>query len=78
MIKIIMNIEQQWGKFAWSFLDSANNDDNDDDDVYLHGIHSQQKLENYAPCVKYRPAKRHKYKQVTNNAIKANKWIAAK
>jgi hypothetical protein len=30
----------------------------DDDDVYLHRIHSQHKLENYAPYVKYRPAKK--------------------
>jgi hypothetical protein len=32
--------------------------DDDDDDVYLHRIHSQHKLENYAPYVKYRPAKK--------------------
>jgi hypothetical protein len=30
----------------------------DDDDVYLHRIHSQHKLENYAPYVKYRPTKK--------------------
>jgi hypothetical protein len=30
----------------------------DDDDVYLHRIHPQHKLENYAPHVKYRPAKK--------------------
>jgi hypothetical protein len=29
--------------------------DDDDDDVYLHRIHSPHKLENYAPYVKYRP-----------------------
>jgi hypothetical protein len=32
--------------------------DDDDDDVYLHRIHPQHKLENYAPYVKYRPAKK--------------------
>jgi hypothetical protein len=32
--------------------------DDDDDDVYLHRIHSQHKLENYAPYVKYRPARK--------------------
>jgi hypothetical protein len=32
--------------------------DDDDDDDYLHRIHSQHKLENYAPYVKYRPAKK--------------------
>jgi hypothetical protein len=30
----------------------------DDDDVYLHRMHSQHKLEIYAPYVKYRPAKK--------------------
>jgi hypothetical protein len=33
-------------------------DDDDDDDIYLYRIHSQHKLENYAPYVKYRPAKK--------------------
>jgi hypothetical protein len=41
--------------------------------TYIDFIHNK-KLENYAPCVKYRPSKkRNTKKKATNNTIKVNK-----
>jgi hypothetical protein len=48
------NLNKQQGMYIYVYISMYD----DDDDVYLHRNHSQHKLENYAPYVKYRLAKK--------------------